>query len=81
MGWICGAYLLLTPHLSQVGFNAGEAIAFLPLPYSGTDDVIRLDEISGDNEVFGRFLYKISDEWIQRGGCVNITSLGKWQVP
>ncbi|KAK2161853.1 hypothetical protein LSH36_108g00007 [Paralvinella palmiformis] len=59
---------------AQVGFNAGRAQAFYSLPFSGTDDVLRLAETSGTG-VTGRFIYEVNSFDVTRGGCSNISDI------
>jgi hypothetical protein len=60
---------------AQIGFNSGFARGFTSLPYSETANVINMATYSGTN-VTGRWIYKISGDVVQHGGCTNNTALG-----
>ncbi|CAH1778428.1 unnamed protein product, partial [Owenia fusiformis] len=57
---------------AQAGFNAGNGTEFYPLPYSGTNEILRLATSAGSN-VTGRYIYRVDDEIIIKGGCTNDT--------
>ncbi|CAF3739978.1 unnamed protein product [Rotaria sp. Silwood1] len=57
-----------TEPYAQAGFNAGDGIAFEMLPYSRTEDVIRLVHESNVN-VPGLFVFRVDTDKIGAGGC------------
>ena len=46
---------------------------FVPMPFSGTPDIVRLDELggSGGKPTPGHFVNRIDDWAITRGGCLS----------
>ncbi|ELU14026.1 hypothetical protein CAPTEDRAFT_222579 [Capitella teleta] len=61
---------------AQVGFNFGDALGFYQLPFSRNKNrILSLSSISGDDSVQGRYVYRVSNEKIQRGGCTNDTNV------
>ena len=63
----------------QLGFNGGHVRGFTALPYSNTDLILDIDERSG-SLVPGRFIYQISQQHVQRGGCTNDMSLREYLI-
>ncbi|CAF1120774.1 unnamed protein product [Adineta steineri] len=53
---------------AQAGFNAGDGIAFEMLPYSRTQDIVKLVNVSNVN-VPGLFVFRVDTDEIDAGGC------------
>ena len=59
---------------AQAGFNAGDGITFETLPYSNTEDIVRLVDESNVN-IPGLFAYRVDTDSVDAGGCSdNITT-------
>lgn len=58
----------------QAGFNAGDGVIFQMLPYSRTNYVNQLVNISNVN-VPGLFVFRIDSDTVSVGGCGNSSSL------
>jgi hypothetical protein len=63
---------------AQAGFNAGNGITFETLPYSNTEDIIQLVNLSNVN-LPGLFVYRVDTDQIDAGGCTTNATIASYR--
>ena len=60
----------------QLGFNRGYgSLSFTEMPYSGLDDATPVQTMNGVPDMQGRFVYRLADDDIHRGGCTQVETI------
>ena len=56
---------------AQAGFNSGDGLRFYSLPFSQKDQIVDIDQLPGNTEEKGLWIFRVDQSEIISGECSN----------
>lgn len=56
---------------AQAGFNAGDGTRFHSLTLSQTDEIVNIDQLQGNSQEVGLWVFRVDQEAVDSGQCTN----------